>query len=391
MRNQRDGCPRLDHEGTLQARLAHRNAGIDTVRGMAILMVLLLHFGETYGIWDRGPLVYLVGKEWAWGLLGWGNFAVTMFFVVSGFLITTNTIERAGGLAQVDLRAFYARRFARIMPCLLLALAVIVPLGLLGVPAFKADGARPVYALLLGAVSVLGFFHNVLMQSFGYFDYCLNVYWSLSVEEVFYTGFPLVCRLLRRDWQIILPCLVLIGVAPGYRAHHAGNDIFYLYANLACFDAIAVGCLTALLARRWRPHGRLAFAMQAFGWAAVAAIWVRGFGGQHKAFSFTAMAVATGCIVLGSLGRANPQSRDPPISWLGRHSYELYLFHIIILAVMRDIVPGGTLTATWQIPWLVLFLGLSAGTAAAITVWVSEPANRLLRRRLLPARAAAAG
>ena len=244
-----------------------RNAGIDTLRGVAILMVLLLHFGETYGIWDRGPLVDIVGQDWASDLLGWGNFGVTMFFVVSGFLITTNTIERAGGLGLVDLRVFYTRRFARIMPCLLLALAIIVPLGLCGVPAFAADGPRPVFALLLGAISVLGFFHNVLMQSFGYFDYCLNVYWSLSVEEVFYLGFPLVCRLLRRDVLIALPCLVFIALAPGFRAHHMHNDIFYLYANLACFDAISIGCLTALLARRWRPRGRLALVMQLLGWA----------------------------------------------------------------------------------------------------------------------------
>ena len=355
---------------------------------MAILMVLLLHFGLTYGIWDQGPLVALLGKAWAWSLLGWGNFGVTMFFVVSGFLITTNTIERAGRLGEVDLVAFYTRRFARIVPCLLLALVIIVPLGLLGVPAFKADDPRPVYALLLGAVSILGFFHNVLMQSFGYFDYCLNVYWSLSVEEVFYLGFPLVCRLLRRAALVALPCLAFIVIAPGYRAQHADNDIFYLYANLACFDAISIGCLTALLARRWRPRGGLALAMQVLGWVALGALWLRGFGGQHKVFGFTYLALATGCIILGSLGRPRASVHGSPIRWLGRQSYEIYLFHIIVLAAMRDAVPGISLTVFWQIPWLLLFLAISAGVAAGIGRWISDPARRLLLRRLMPARAA---
>ena len=277
-----------------------RNPGIDQLRGVAILMVMLLHFGETYQIWDRGSLVWLIGASWAWALLGWGNFAVTMFFVISGFLITTNTIERAGALRHTNLPDFYARRFARIIPCLLLAVGVIVPLGLLGVPSFKADGPHSSYEVVIGALSVVGFFHNILMQKLGYFDYCLNVYWSLSVEEVFYIGFPLVCVFLRRDLLIVGLCLALIVAAPFYRASHVSNDIFYLYANLACFDAISIGCLTALLARRWQPLGRSASALFVAGWIALIVFWLRGFGGHHKVLSFTCIALSTAAIVLGA-------------------------------------------------------------------------------------------
>ena len=78
-----------------------RNAGIDVLRGVAILMVLLLHFSLTYRLWRSGILYNLIGHDWAFSVLGWGNFAVTMFFVVSGFLIATNTAERADGLGKV--------------------------------------------------------------------------------------------------------------------------------------------------------------------------------------------------------------------------------------------------------------------------------------------------
>lgn len=352
-------------------------------------MVMLLHFGETYRIWNHGPLVALIGPHRAFALLGWGNYAVTMFFTVSGFLIVTNAAARSphGSLGRLRLRDFYVRRFARLLPCLLLALAIIVGLGLLGHASFAAKPPDPTARLLLGAASVLGFVHNILMQRWGYFDYAMNVYWSLSVEEVFYLAFPLVCVALRREALIVLPCLALIVAGPLWRAAHPHNDIFYLYANLACFDAISIGVLTALLARRWRPGQRLAPALRIGGAVALAAVWLRGFGGSHKILGFTLIALATAAIILGCLtpkaasARAHLAARAP--AWLGRHSYELYLFHIIVLGLMREIVPGPHLSDLWQVPWLALYVGLSALCAGLAARRLGDPANRALRRRLL--------
>ena len=369
-----------------------RNPGIDVLRGIAILMVLLLDFSETYRLWRIGPLDCLIGRDWAFSVLGWGNFAVTTFFVVSGFLIATNTAGRMGGLGNVRLRAFYVRRFARLTPCLLVALAIITILGLCSVRSFATEGVGSRTDLLLGTVSVLFFFHNILMQHLGYFDYALNVYWSLSVEEVFYLAFPIVCLALRRDWLIAIPCLAFIAVAPFYRAAHADDDILYLYANLACFDAISIGCLTSMIARRWRPSRRLAVVMEVVGWTTLIVFWLRGFEGPHVRFSFTVIALSTAAIILGSVSRPSTMAARSvagrSMRWLGRHSYELYLFHIIVLGIMRDIVPGTALGAVWQVPWLLLFLSVSAAAAAGVARTVGDPANAMLRRRLLPVRSA---
>ena len=241
---------------------------------------------------------------------------------------------------------------------------------------------------------MLLFFHNILMQHLGYFDYALNVYWSLSVEEVFYLVFPIVCLALKRDALIAIPCFIFIMVAPSYRAAHADNEIFYLYANLACFDAISIGCLTSMLAQRWRPPAAIAIGMEIGGWAMLILFWLRGFQGPHVALSFTIIALSTAAIILGSLAKPSPTVASSvvgrAIRWLGRHSYELYLFHIIVLGAMRDVIPGGTLGTAWQIPWLVLFLLISAFVATAAAKAIGDPANAVIRRRFAAASAATA-
>src|SRR5258708_36520606 len=112
---------------------------------MGIVAVLLLQFSLTYNL-VNSPLSLLVPASWIRAAVINGNYGVTIFFVISGFLITSNNMLRFGRLADVDLRVFYAFRFARIVPPLLLALLPITSLGLLDVPSFmnsKGGQAMP--------------------------------------------------------------------------------------------------------------------------------------------------------------------------------------------------------------------------------------------------------
>jgi len=70
------------------------------------------------------------------------------------------------------------------------------------------------------------------------------------------------------------------------------------------------------------------------------------------------------------------------LCWLGRHSYELYLFHIILLAGMRDMVPKATLPYAAKLPLFVLFLALSCLLAAVVARYVADPLNIRLRQHL---------
>ncbi len=370
-----------------------RSARIDLLRGIAVLVVLLLHYSLTYRLPDS-LLGDLVGPKTIARTVMNGNYGVTIFFTISGFLITSNSLRRYGSLDRVDIRAFYLMRAARILPPLLLALAAILAFGLLGLPSFvnRIQGevlAPSTFGIAIG--SVLTFWHNVLMQRLGYFNYSLNIYWSLSVEEVFYLAFPWVCLVFKR-WWICLPIAFLLVAGPLYRVHHWDNELYYMYGYLACSDSIAIGCLAAILA----PH-----MLKAPGWTRIitvaaalllASVYWTGINAS-AALGFTGISLATALLLIS----AEPLTRNTArtgitrtlntplvgLRWMGQRSYELYLFHIIVLGLMRDAVPRGVLDRAYKLPWLLAFLVLSALVATIIERYLSTPINRWIRTRYI--------
>jgi peptidoglycan/LPS O-acetylase OafA/YrhL len=361
-----------------------RNARIDFLRGVAIACVLVLHFTLAFGLL-KSPLGDLLGPAAIKAIAFNGNYGVTIFFVISGYLITSGILRRWGSLRNIDVFSFYWMRVARILPSLLLALAIIVVLGVLNVPFFNnGDAKPPLPASYFGiaVLSILTFWHNVLMQSAGYFNYCLNVYWSLSVEEMFYLALPLLCLALRRTWLVAAVCVAAIVVGPYYRSLHADNEIYFMYGYFACFDAIAIGCLTALLAPRLVLSSPAKLALRLLAGMALPVIYLRGIAG-NEIFGFTAIALAAAGILLGSHGEKaagwTTAWLTAPLRWAGRHSYELYLFHIIVLAAMRNLVTKAELSYAMRLPWLCLFIAVSAFVAMLVSRYVSEPANAALR------------
>jgi peptidoglycan/LPS O-acetylase OafA/YrhL len=247
-----------------------RDHRIDVLRGASILVVLILHFHLAYNL-VISPFATVLSSRFVHAVVWNGNYGVTIFFVISGYLITSTALRRFGNLGQVSAKAFYSFRFARIFPCLLLLLPIITVLAIAGVPYFKSN--KPV-SFFLADLSVLTFWHNVLMAKAGYFNYCLNILWSLSVEEVFYILFPLLCLTLRRPRWIVPVWLVAILFGPIYRSHHLDNEILYLYGYPACFDAIALGCSTALLAQKVSVQNRTRNVGQACAAAFMASVYL---------------------------------------------------------------------------------------------------------------------
>lgn len=354
------------------------------MRGVSILLVLLLHFHLAYNL-VQSPFAKIFGADFVRAISRNGNYGVTIFFVISGYLITSMSMRRFGSLASISARRFYVFRFARITPCLVLILTIITTLGVMGLPHFKSTGPT---SFFIADLSVLTFWHNVLMAKVGYFNYGLNILWSLSVEEVFYLTFPLLCLLLRRTRWIVAVWIAAILFGPVYRHWHADDEIRFLYGYFACFDAIAMGCCVAVLAR-WLKDRRVTVGssgrtlIQAAAGGFIAWIYLREAIGDSPVFGPSLVALGAAIFVLAeSIWQPTENSRRfrwEPVGWLGQRSYELYLFHIAVLALMRNVVDRGHLAPALKPLWFLVFLGASTAIAAGIARFYSEPLNRRLR------------
>jgi peptidoglycan/LPS O-acetylase OafA/YrhL len=286
--------------GTDTVSAGPRNPRIDTLRGVSVLLVLLHHFNIAYVLRDTA-LARAFGWDAVHAVVRNGNYGVTMFFVISGYLITSNARRRWGCLGAIDARTFYVSRIARIMPCLLLLLVLVNGLAAASVPIFRnhAPLGEPVSFWLVNFAS-LTFWMNVLIGSYGWVNYALGVLWSLSVEEVFYLSFPLLCIALRRDGRLFAFWACVVAIGPLYRATHSGDEGGFLYAYFACFDGIAIGCCTALLAERplWR-----ALAMRATQWLTVAGMTVLYLAwpiAQSHVLGVTGVALGTAVLLIGA-------------------------------------------------------------------------------------------
>ena len=366
-----------------------RNRKIDLLRGISILLVLFHHFNIAYRL-DDTSLSRVVGWEAVRAVARNGNYGVTMFFVISGYLITTNAFRRWSEPGRVDVRAFYSLRIARIVPCLLLLLAVVNALAMAGIAIFRnhSPDGTPVSFWLVNLAS-LTFWMNVLIGRHGWTNYALGVLWSLSVEEMFYLSFPLLCLAFRREARLFAFWLACIVAGPAYRFVHQGDEGGYLYAYFACFDAIATGCCAALLARRvvWRGRARTVLTwLTASGMTFVYLSWpIR----ESNVFGVTAIAFGTAVLLLAAHGRADASTiwrvrTSAALEEFGRLSYELYLFHLIVLGSLRTIFPPSGVAGDEKLALLIGYLLLSFGLSVSIARIYAEPSNRIVRQWLTP-------
>jgi peptidoglycan/LPS O-acetylase OafA/YrhL len=358
---------------------------VDVLRGLAILFVVLNHVHMRLVIADI-PYVAEAFKPILASLVWNGQFGVQIFFAVSGFLITSTALRRWGTLSNVPLRDFYQLRVARIVPMLLALLAILTVLHYAGVSPFVvSEKTGGIGRALLAALTL----HvNVLQAQRGWLPANWGVLWSLSVEEMFYLFFPLAARFLNRKnlFPAILVCFVALG--PFARTIFAGgNEVWSEQSYLGGMDAIALGCLTALLVRRVHFSRATLRALAVAGATLILSILV-GLRLIHvplignSGLDMTIIAVGA-CMVI--IAAAQTRWKGPrllaPLLRLGQCSYEVYLTHMfVVFAFFGIFVKYGN--PIWSIPLLFVATVVAAAAVGDIVArFFSEPLNRMLRER----------
>lgn len=247
----------------------------------------------------------------------------------------------------------------------------------------RPQGGEPISFWWVNFAS-LTFWMNVLILRHGWFNYPLGVLWSLSVEEAFYLSFPILCLTLRREARLLAFWGLVIIAGPLYRLTQQGDEGGYLYAYFASFDGIAIGCCTALLARKMALRGPAGQAVQVATAIAMTAFYLWRPIGQTNVLGVTGMALGTAVLLLGAqnqaAGHAGNRSRFlVTLGQVGRLSYELYLFHLVVLGVMRTAFPPRATTGDIKLLLLAAFLALLAGLAALVARLYAEPLNHRIR------------
>ena len=371
--------------------------GVDLLRGLSIIAVILLH-GQirllyTYSI----SIQTLLPRRIFYALFWQGGNGVTVFFAISGFLITLTSLRRFGSLANMRAKTFYRIRFARIAPLLIVLLAVLSVLDLIHAEGFVINRAGETLPRALFAA--LTFQVNWYEAVHGYLPANWDVMWSLSIEEMFYLFFPLACVLLvkrRRGTAVFVALLgALVVMGPFARTIWSTNAIWRGTSYVGGMSGIALGCLTALLMEwlerrnpKWMS-ARLLLAAQIAGAAVMLLIviwpwhWLTLLG--RSGTDDTALGVGTCLVMLGSVlrGRAG-RAWTAPIRWFGRHSYEIYLTHEFMVVWVTQLyvrVHRGS-----PLAWIAVEVALAAGLGAVVARWFSEPLNRRLRGAAPPAK-----
>jgi peptidoglycan/LPS O-acetylase OafA/YrhL len=379
-----------------------RIATIDGLRGIAIAAVVWFHLWQISWQSATIPFVNLSLQPIAeTGFLG-----VALFFFISGFVLMLPYAQaRLTGTAAPQLRHFAERRFRKIVPSYVLAIALMLLLGFQTYATF-GDGARDVLAHLL-------FIHDWFASTNVSID---GVMWSLGVEIQFYVLFPLlVLAFVRRP---LLSALALFAVANGWRIWCMLSSHFYYEQRLAqlpgYIDFFAAGMLAAfayvaiatrrpqLAQRRW-----VFTALSVAGLVTLVLLandcyghrfdreWPQLWAVQWR----SAVALACLATALGSLFAVRAYQlalANPVLLFLAAISYNLYLWHQPLTRLLVQIhfppyAGDQHQDARWMLAIWFVALPLALGVSTLITYGFEQPLLRLGARRPVQPRVISTG
>jgi peptidoglycan/LPS O-acetylase OafA/YrhL len=302
------------------------------------------------------------------GLSSAGSVGVTVFFTLSGFLITALLLEEHDAFGTVNLRSFYRRRALRLLPALIAFLGVM----LVAWRAIGPGAATPVDLLL--ALSYVGNWFSAA----GVDLHGLTHTWSLAVEEQFYTVWPCIFALLSRRQGLrkglcwVAGTGALLSWVIRLLEWSTGSGRWMYFATEARADALLVGCLLAAILHRTVDR-RAAPRIANLAVLGMVPLFATVSVGRAVVLPTIAPLLAAVLIVAVVRGDYSGWLTTPWLVCLGRRSYAMYLWNFPMLWIgptLLEPLPKGVST--------VLMLGLSWGLTLVSWRYIEGP---FLRRK----------
>lgn len=308
-------------------RLGYRPE-LDGLRAVSILLIFVAHISYP---WPSLGRTFLPGSFEA----------VDLFFILSGFLLTTLLFEERDKTGSFSFRAFYRRRMLRLLPALLFMLILLIPWA-------ATEGRR----FLMAEVYALFYVTNwaTVIGSPGTIPFVFSHMWTLAIEEQYYlVFFPLLIgllslfRSLRTITWILCGLMVVVWVNRYVAAQHTApamlETTLYVRSDTRA-DALLIGPLIAVwlqLGHRITPRIRL-LGIPAVGFLIWIALYAHMDDTWVYEWGFGAIDIAWGLVLVAVLGGHHLATRilqTRPIVWTGKVSYGLYLWHMPIFVAVR--------------------------------------------------------
>jgi peptidoglycan/LPS O-acetylase OafA/YrhL len=353
---------------------------LDGLRFIAFLMVFLFHGGL-----PESMVRQAIGRTAARALRENGGYGVQLFFILSGYLITTLLLREEARYGRVALRAFWIRRILRIWPLYYL----LILIGFFILPGLDGQLGTTSHRELLQIhlLPFLGFVGNWSMALIRPAPDWLSVLWSVCVEEQFYLIVPLfiamVAPRLRRP--LVLALIVGATAVRGWCAHRYESQLMIVFNTFAQFDTLLSGVLLAMVLGWDRDRPRLTRWLRwlqwplyvAFGWIMTWPHLGHGTPG-HRTFDFVwVWLCGVGVVVVAVWGKGALASflSTPSLVWLGKISYGLYMYHEVALWA-RERLLG-------RLPWFPNKEELLSIGALALTIGLAAASYYGYERRFL--------